>query len=240
VLKTQPPSAILSEVAAGTCRYTLRYWLGDPLYDDPTDSMVRVHALASLARAGVLQEERLMIKENETWRTAASQREQARRIEAIRNTELFSSLPAPEQEVLAGHLVHAPFAAGDILTRQGAVAHWLYLIIRGEADVLVDGPQGRVKVASLHDGGIFGEMGMLTGEARSATVVAMTAVDCYRLDKAGFARVLQQRPEIAQEMSGIVAARAAERDVKLAQAGQTVQPRADVLDRMMQFFSLNR
>ena len=78
---------------------------------------------------------------------------------------------------LAEHLVHAPFAAGDILTRQGAVAHWLYLVIRGEAKVMVDGPQGLLRVATLRDGDIFGEMGMLTGEARSATVVAVTSVD---------------------------------------------------------------
>lgn len=48
--------------------------------------------------------------------------------------------------MLAEHLVHAPFAAGDILTRQGAVAHWLYLVIRGEAKVMVDGPEGRIPV----------------------------------------------------------------------------------------------
>lgn len=80
--------------------------------------------------------------------------------------------------MLAEHPVHAPFAAGDILTRQGAVAHWLYLVIHGEATVLVDGPEGRILVATLHDGDIFGQMGMLTGEACSATVVAVTAVDC--------------------------------------------------------------
>src|SRR5512140_1294374 len=201
VLRQPPPSAILSELASGYCRYTLRYWLSDPMYDDPTDSAVRIHAVAALERAGVHQgvpvEERLTIKENESWHAAAAQREFERRADAIRKTDLFAHLSEAEQNALAKHLIHAPFAAGDVMTRQGAVAHWLYLIIHGEAKVLVDSPGGPVQLTTLHDGDVFGEMGMLTGEARRATVVALTAVECYRLDKAGFAQVLRQRPEIA-------------------------------------------
>lgn len=243
VLTDPLPNAILAEVASGYCRYTLRYWLGDPRYDDPGDSVVRVHALAALARAGIRpgvpQEEHLMIKENDSWRAALGQQESERRLDAIRRTELFAHLPAEEQQVLAGHLVHAPFAAGDIITRQGAVAHWLYLIIRGEAKVMVDAPEGRLPVATLHDGAIFGEMGMLTGEARSATVMAVTSVDCYRLDKEGFAKVLQQRPEVATEMTAIVEARNVERHALLARTGQSAANHGDLLDRIRSFFSLH-
>lgn len=242
VLKSPPPNAILSELGAGVRRYTLRYWLSDPQQDDPTDSAVRMHALAALARAGIRlgvpQEERWMIKENDSWRAASDQREMARRVDAIRRTELFAQLPDDEQHALAGHLVHAPFAAGDIITSQGHVAHWLYLIIRGEAKVLVDGPHGRIQVSTLRDGAFFGEMGMLTGEPRSATVVATTAVDCYRLDKAGFAQILAKRPEIAREMSAIVETRNRERTALLAQAGTTASGHGDVLGRILQFFSV--
>jgi len=241
VLPHPPPNAVLSEVAAGYRRYSLRYWLGDPQFDDPGDSSVRVHALAALARAGIQlgvpQEERLMIKENDSWRAAADQRESDLRLNAIRRTDMFASLPPAEQQMLAEHLVHAPFAAGDIITRQGAVAHWLYLVIRGEAKVLVDSPDGRLPVATLRDGAIFGEMGMLTGEARTATVVAVTAVDCYRLDKDGFAKVLQQRPEIARDLTAIVEARNAERSVLLAKVGQPAANQGDLLSRILKFFS---
>lgn len=241
VLKNPVPNAILSEVASGYCCYTLRYWLGNPQFDDGSDSSVRVHALASLVRAGIQrgapQEERVLIKETEGWRVAASQREFALRLDAIRRTDLFANLPEDEQHMLAEHLVHAPFAAGDILTRQGAVAHWLYLVIRGEAQVMVDGPDGPLQVATLRDGDIFGEMGMLTGEARSATVVAVTSVDCYRLDKNGFAKVLEKRPEIARDMTAIVEARSVERSVLLAKAGQPVASQSDMLSRILNFFS---
>lgn len=242
VLAEPAPSAILSEVAAGYGLYTLRYWLGDPAHDDPCDSAVRLHALAALARAGlrlgVPQEEHLMIKENESWRAAAALREFDRRLSAIRQTALFAGLPEPEQRELARHLVHAPFAAGDTMTRQGAVAHWLYLIIHGEAQVVADSPHGRVLVATLRDGDFFGEMGMLTGEPRQATVLATSAVDCYRLDKEGFARVLQARPEVAREMSAIMEARNAQRDANLGPPTPDANASGDLLTRIRRFFSL--
>ncbi|MEJ8838948.1 mechanosensitive ion channel family protein [Ramlibacter sp. AN1133] len=242
VLTVPLPSAILSELAAGYCRYTLRYWLADPQFDDPGDSAVRVHALAALARAGVRQgvpvEERLTIKENDSWRAAAGRREFERRLQAIRGTELFAQLSGDEQAHLAGHLVHAPFAAGDIMTRQGAVAHWLYLIIQGEAQVSVAGPQGSVVIGALRAGDVFGEMGMLTGEPRGATVVAQTAVECYRLDKDGFAQLLRERPEIAHEVAAIAERRNAERGARMAQAGAPAPARGDLLARVLSFFSL--
>jgi len=152
---------------------------------------------------------------------------------------LFAPLPLPEQEMLAQHLIHAPFAAGDIITRQGAVAHWLYLIVQGDAQVLVDGPDGRIPIATLRDGAFFGEMGMLTGDARSATVLALTSVECYRLNKEGFAQVLQQRPEIAKQITAVVEARTAERGALLSHAGQAAPNHGDVLNRILRFFSIN-
>ena len=247
VLADPPPSAILSDVSSGFNRYTLRYWLGDPQFDDPADSAVRIHALAALARAnlrlGLPQQEQLMVKANDAWRAGIEQHEFDRRLDAIRRTDLFARLPVDEQQTLASHLTHAPFAAGDTITRQGAVAHWLYLIIRGEANVLVDGPagsgQGRLLVSTLRDGSVFGEMGMLTGAPRSATVVAVTAVDCYRLDKAAFAQVLLARPELAREMSAIVEARNAERGARLAQIGQAAPVHGDLFGRILEFFSIH-
>jgi hypothetical protein len=242
VLRDPAPSAILSHVGAGFCRYSLRYWLADPQFDDPTDSAVLAHALAALERAGVRRgvpvEERLEIKEDETWRAAAERREFERRAQAIRRTELFAGLPAADQQALASHLVHAPFAAGDVMTRQGAVAHWLYLIVDGQAKVLVDGPGGSVQVSTLQSGDFFGEMGMLTGEARRATVIATTAVDCYRLDKAGFAQVLRDRPELAHEVAEIAERRNAQSAARLQQAGLPQHPHGDLLARIRSFFSL--
>jgi CRP-like cAMP-binding protein len=56
-------------------------------------------------------------------------------------------------------------------------------------------------------GEFFGEMALITGEARSATVVAKTDVECYRLDRASFQDLLAARPEVAAEVRKIIGAR---------------------------------
>ncbi|HEX3280589.1 MAG TPA: cyclic nucleotide-binding domain-containing protein, partial [Pyrinomonadaceae bacterium] len=90
-------------------------------------------------------------------------------------------------------------------------AHWLYLMTGGEAEVRVstDGNLNE-RVAALHAGDVFGEMGMMTGEPRTATVIAVTDVECYRLDKEAFHTILQQRPEIADDISMLLAKRRVE------------------------------
>ena len=240
-----PPSAVLMEIGAGYHHYALRYWLTDPQFDDPTDSAVRVHVLTALARAGMRLgnplAERLVTHEDEQSRTAREQRELVRRTAAIRSIALFANLPEAEQQILAAHLVRAPFTAGSVITRQGAEAHWLYLILQGEAEVVVEGSArgavGRTVVARLHGGEFFGEMGLLTGEPRSATVVAVTDVECYRLDKEGFAQVLTARPELAEEISTLLTQRRAATGARLEQSASTAVPaRKDLLARIQQFF----
>ncbi|APW37030.1 hypothetical protein RD110_07300 [Rhodoferax koreense] len=250
VAEAPPASAVLMEIGAGYHRYTLRYWLTDPQFDDPTDSAVRVHALTALAREGIRLgvpvAERWLTQEDEQSRATREQREMARRLAAIRGIALFANLPESEQQILADHLVHAPFVAGSVITRQGAVAHWLYLVIHGEADVVVEGgnghhgaPAGRTVVARLRDGEFFGEMGLLTGEPRSATVLAVTDVECYRLDKQGFGQVLAARPELAGEISTLLAQRRAATDARLEQSASAVPNRSkDLKARMHAFFSV--
>lgn len=242
VAKEPPPSAVLLEPGFGFNRFALRYFLTDPGHDDPADSAVRVHALAALERAGIRhgipQEEHLVVKENEAWRLATTAHETSRRLEAIRSSGLFTALPEAEQVVLAGHLVYAPFAKGDVLTRQGAVAHWLYLLVSGEVEVFVESEGGRASVSRLRGGDYFGEMGMLTGEPRTATVVALTDVACYRLDKEGFRHVLEVRPELAREMSDVLARRRAETAARLGALPTEEAPlRGDLLRRILRFFS---
>ncbi|MBI4206352.1 MAG: mechanosensitive ion channel [Betaproteobacteria bacterium] len=247
VAREPKPSCVLMEFAESYCRYALRYWLRDPQPDDTTDTAVRVHLLAALQRAGIAlalpQYVVHRIKEGEARQAALHAHEIATRIAALRGVELFSHLAAPELSALAERLVAAPFAAGDVITRQGAIAHWLYLLVDGEAEVWVDAAGApRRRVAVLGPGSVFGEMGMMTGEPRSATVTAKTDVECYRLDKAGFEDIIRARPAIAEEISRVLAARAsglrhAVEDAQAEAAAARTRPET-LLQRIRAFFGL--
>ena len=246
VARDAEPTAVLLSVGNGFGRYALRYFLVDPLADDGTDSQVRAHALAALRRGAmglaVTREERLIIKDNEAHRAAERAQDLARRKAALAGVDLFAALSDEERDMLARHLVYAPFVKGDTVTRQGAVAHWLYLIVAGQADVWIDTPAGRTHVSTILAGGVFGEMGMLTGEPRGATITARTDVECYRLDKAGFETVLRTRPDVAGELSRVLVSRESElawRKDAAAAAGRAPARHDDILARIRDFFGLN-
>jgi small-conductance mechanosensitive channel len=243
VARDPAPTAVLMSTSGGFARYALRYFLTDPMPDDPTDSAVRAHVLAALERHGlalaVQREERLLIKDNEAHRAAQRERDLARRRAALGKVDLFASLSDEERASLAEHLVYAPFVRGDTVTRQGAVAHWLYLIVSGHADVWVDTPAGRTHVSSLTPGSVFGEMGMMTGEPRRATVTAHSDLECYRLDKTGFEKVLRARPDIANEISRVLVQREGELSWRRDAAEADGRGRHDdILARIRGFFGL--
>jgi small-conductance mechanosensitive channel len=246
VAREPAPSAVLMDVTEGCARYALRYWLTDPLADDGTDSVVRAHALAALERAGIRTavrgEARLVMAEDEARRAALAAEEFVRRQSALSRVALFSTLSEAERSEVSRHLVHAPFVAGDVVTRKGAVAHWLYLIVNGEAEIVDEVNGARRHVAMIGPGDVFGERGLLTGEPRGATVLARSDLECYRLDKPGLEGVLHARPDIAHEMSRILESRAAELEAQRAAATGTavaVPAHTDFLARIRSFFGLH-
>src|SRR5205085_5998905 len=102
----------------------------------------------------------------------------------------------------------APFGRGENITSQDSAAHWLYVLAKGECEVRVRGEGGVEKlVARISGPNVFGEMGVMTGERRTASVIAATEVECYRIDKEVFKAVLRNRPEMAEIISQVMARR---------------------------------
>jgi len=206
------PHCIMTEFDASAARYAARYWLTRLESTDPVDSAVRTHVYAALQRAGIplaLPRQRLHLeRDGDRERAARHAHEIDERVEWLSRIDLFRACTDSERRTLAEHLTATPFAPGDLISRQGNVAHWLYLFAEGRADVLLEDPDGtRHKLASLGPGEIFGEMGLMTGEPRRASAIATTDVTCYRLDKASFEQILHARPSLAEDLSRVMAAR---------------------------------
>ena len=250
VARLPAPSCVLIGFEDGNLRYQLRYFLTNLLEDDFTDSMVRVHLFASLQRAGIRisEPQRTVhaVQRDEAHAETVRKRELGRRLALLKGIDLFAGLAEDERAEIADRLQYAPFARGDVITRQGDTAHWLYIVAFGEADVLYEaqGTQAR-PVGTLRPGEYFGEMGLLVGDARHATVVAKTDVECYRLDRASVQGLLLSRPEIADQISRVVASRRGSIDEARAAAptagdsgAQARQP--GLLSRIQRFFGLSR
>ena len=91
-------------------------------------------------------------------------------------------------------------AAGEVLIRKGDIGCEMYLVVRGEAEVLDDA--GRV-LKTFRDGDVFGEIALLIHTPRTATVRAKTACDLMVLDKTSFDRILNDHPQFADSVRQI-------------------------------------
>ncbi len=250
VAKNPAPSCVLMEIDKGYARYALRYWLTNLAVDDPTDAAVRWHVYTALERAGIkltVEEQNVhYIKENEKYEEAVHQREMMRRIKTLRRVELFEQMTEQELRKLAGRLKYVPFAKGNVITKQGTPSqHWLFIIINGEAEVYLEGGNGEKRVLNvLSKGSFFGEMSLMTGAPRMASVIARTDVECYRLDKEAFEEIMQERPSIAEEISQILVERRAQLDNALQNLDEEAlhneihHQHNEVLQTVKRFFGL--
>ena len=246
-----PPDCVCMDLASDGREsyglYAVRYWLTNLARDDPTSSQVRQRIYAALQRAGIplaMPASQLFVDIDDPERRAAKQQQALQeRLRALAAVDLLDSLTDSEREQLARALVAAPFAAGETITRQGQAAHWLYILAEGEAEVVVEHEGRSQRVATLTAPAFFGEMSLVTGAPRSATVTAITPVLCYRLYSDAFREILTARPEIAAEISQILADREAGLDRARAQLDHAPDHAAGadashMLQRIQDFFGL--
>ena len=245
-----PPDCLFRDVQQSFARYAVRYWLTDLERDVPTDSVVLTRIYFALQRAGIsiaVPEHSVLLTEQSGERTAEMERsDHARRRRALDQVEILRPVPDEDRDTLADRLHYAPFARGETLTRQGEPGEWLYLITSGEVVVRVAADGGlEQEVARLGPGQFVGEMSLMTGERRAATVVAATSVECYRLDKAAFQDVLRQRPAVAEPVAEILARRRVEltavrENLDLeARSRRVASTQVDLLRRIRDFFGLH-
>ncbi len=251
VAKDPSPNCVLMDMDnKGYARYAMRYWLTDLMPDDTTDAAIRWHIMTALQRAGIklAMEERSihLTKENEKHEEAVRHREVQLRMKTLRRVELFAQMTDDELRKLAERLRYAPFAKGNLIARQGTPAqHWLFIIISGEAEVYLEGAGGEKRVLNvLSKGAFFGEMSLMTGSPRVASVVAKTDVECYRLDKEAFEEILLARPAIAEEVAQVLVSRRLQLDSALQNLDEESKHKeihhqhSEILATVRRFFGL--
>ncbi|MCK6549417.1 mechanosensitive ion channel family protein [Myxococcota bacterium] len=243
------PNCILMGLEESYARYAVRYWLTDLARDDPTDSIVRTRVYFALQRSRIplsMPAHAIFVTEDNSKRKEKKARADLdRRFHAISQVDLFQSLSEPERRRIAESLLYAPFTRGEVVTKQGAEAHWLYVLVEGEVSVRVTASTGLEReVSRLRAPAVFGEMSLMTGERRTATIVALADVECYRLDREAFRAVLQQRPDVAEHVAELLAARrttllAAQEDLdQEARTRRIAHEKGNILEAIQAFFGL--
>jgi CRP-like cAMP-binding protein len=211
IVEQPEPHVLIKEVSALGTVYAVRYFIH---LDQMTQGMARhlVHqsVLAHLSKAGITP----AYPKQDLYTAPMPARHldfhsQADRITLLRNIDLFGqSLAEEELAQLAESMRQRTYNGGQALIRQGDRDHSMFILAEGLVEVMVamDG-RPELRVARLEPGECFGEMALLTGEPRSATVLAATGVVAFEVTKAHMTALLKARPEIADTVSGLIADR---------------------------------
>lgn len=243
-----PPHVVFMGIRDSYAHYQARYWLYDIERDDGTDSRVRIRIYFALRRAGI----NLAIPASAVFLTHETPEREARKadreldqkLRAIGKIDLFAGLSPQLQHALADQLRLAPFAMGEAVTREGDHDDGLYIIVEGHARVRIGTGLSEREVAHLSAGEFFGEMSLMTGEARTATVVAATDLVTYRMNKTAFEEVLRGTPMIADQIAEVLATRrsalSAARDERDSDRRQRMESaKRDLLGRIRGFFGIS-
>ncbi len=125
----------------------------------------------------------------------------------------LAMLDVDQFTLAAGHLERLGFEPGTYIVRQGEAGDRFYVLIRGEADVLLRHPGGQqIVVSHLHPGQYFGEIALLSGGVRTASVCASAngPVEVMALDAATFEALVAQSDYIREQFAHLVEARLAQ------------------------------
>ncbi len=148
-------------------------------------------------------------------------------IALLHRVPVFSTLSSEELEHVAQVAVPRRFEAGEVVFKEGDEGSTCYVVRSGRARAVREHPDGRsITLAHFGPGDIFGEMAMLDGERRSATVESIEGTDAIAILSADMHRLLRTYPDISVKLIAALGQRLRETNERLArQSFQTVQSR---------------
>ena len=113
---------------------------------------------------------------------------------------IFSDLTDAEWDVLLGRMERKLFPAGTHILRAGAKPRAVYLVVSGEVDVIMQGPKGPVRLLTVTEGSVFGEVGFFDGEPGSAEAIARGPVEVLCLCSERIRELVCWHPGLAHKL----------------------------------------
>ncbi|MBL8708792.1 MAG: cyclic nucleotide-binding domain-containing protein [Rhodospirillaceae bacterium] len=139
-------------------------------------------------------------------------------VEALKRIPLFAKVEPAKLKLMAFASERAQYQAGDLLFNQGDAADAAYIVLAGGANILVETPNGPLKVADVGPGAFVGEIGILCDVPRTATVRATEPTTTLKITKELFFRMVTDFPSIGIEVMRVLAQRIEHMNVQLREA----------------------
>jgi len=131
----------------------------------------------------------------------------AEEVEVLKKIPLFANVEQSKLKLLAFTSEKITFQGGDVLFRQDEIGNAAYIIMDGSADVIVNTPNGPLKVATVGKNDFVGEIAILCDMPRTATIQAATELQTLCISKELFFRLVTEFPQMAVEIMRVLAHR---------------------------------
>lgn len=237
VLEDPRPDVVMMDFGASALIFHARFWVNDFSQDTRAKDEVRTAIYYEFNRRRIeipfpIQTE---YSREEVPRDTPERREQYAR--AVASVPIFATLPADGQVALALAAAERLFARGETVVTEGDAGDSLFVVLDGAVVVTVGAE--RREVAVIEAGGYFGEMSLLTGEQRTASVTARQDTTVLEIPAEAFATYVRVNPGVLDALAAAATTRRRELDdVRLA-PGAAPAPAADsLLDRMKKFLRI--
>ena len=211
VLPDPKPSAFVTAFNESAIQYRIKFPIGDFSQRDSIESAMRTYIWHAFARTGIeIPFPQRVVHQSANGQDAAQDRYAIERIMAkLTAVDFLATLDTKQIEVLAEGARGELYLPGERIVRQGDPGEVLYVIVSGTADVRLEQGGLTTTVSTLEPGKFFGEMSLLTGEPRSATVVAVTQLSVIAVSKSALLQVVQEDRRLIERIGEVVARRQA-------------------------------
>jgi len=237
VLAAPAPEVLLVAFDASAIAYRARFWIDDFGADELARDEVRTAIYYSFQRHGIEIPWPLQVQYEREWVEPDVNKKVEEEEELLASVDLFATLPPEMRNQIARSAPMSVYGSGETIVRQGDEGQSMFIVLSGTVSVVLQ--PSREEVARIERGGYFGEMSLLTGEPRSATVLAVGDVVVVEIGAELFRRLGAIHPEAIEKIGmAAMVRRAGLEQMKIASSETVTVETTTLMTRMKKFLRL--
>jgi len=223
-MREPAPTVLLMEFGPSAIVYRARFWVADFARDEIARDQVRTNIYYVFRRRNIEIPWPIQVEYRGDLASARPEDEVDRFARALGAVPVFAALDEQDRRELALLSAERLYGAGELIVREGDAGASMFVVCAGRVRVTL-APDQR-EVATIEAGGYFGEMSLLTGDARTATVNAVTDARLVEITADAFRRFVMGRPSVLEPVSLAVIRRREELERTRAQQASIAQVEA--------------
>ncbi len=203
------PKVRIRNFGESSIEWEIKYWLEDYAKYNETDAQIRMRLWYVFRRDNIAFPYPVRTIHTEEKDTPA-QISLEEIVDFLRKVSIFKPLNTNEIRKLAENCELRTYADGEPITIEGQRGESMFVIYQGKAKVQVMDNGIPKTLAELKEGDFFGEMGLFTGQPRTASVISEEETKVFRIKKSAIKPLLDENPDLVQAFGKIIAERQAE------------------------------